>query len=717
MSFLKSIDTGLFNFLNQSISNPVFDWLMPFLSGNKLFVPFVIFMAAFVIWKYRARGVLCVVFCLVAVGIGDGMVINTIKHAISRLRPFNDIETAITLVGRTGSPSFPSAHSANAFAVSMVVFIYFRNSWKFMLPLAFGIAFSRVYNGVHYPSDTIVGSVMGAGYGLGFVWMFREVWNYAGPRWFPEWWTKLPDLMDPDRREAGEQRPVATASPESKWLRLGFVLIAVLFVFRVWYISADKIELSEDEAYQWQWSQHLALSYFSKPPLIAYTQALGTGIWGDTAFGVRFLSPVIAAILGLSLLVFFFRLGMSRAGFWLVLILSVAPLTAVGSILMVIDSLSVMFWALAMMAGWTAIRRDDTVSWLFAGLWLGLGFLAKYTALLQLVSFVLVFLMLPEGRNQFKKKGFYLALLILALCSLPVLLWNAQNDWITVTHLGSRAGLENAWIYNFNFMQDFVLAELGLLNPIFCVAMIWAGIAFWQRYRKDELMVYLFCMGAPLFIGYFLYTIRSRVQPNWIAPAIVPLFALMVVYWGRRFDDGCVALKRWLIAAFVIGVPLVVILHDTNIPGKLTGHRLPSKVDPLTRVRGWSSMADVVEKQRLELAKDGREVFLIGAHYGITSLLSFYIPEANQGVPADPLVYYQAADHPENQYYFWEGYEDRKGQDAIYVRRLKRNAQPEPAPPRIADQFESTTDLGVFDAHYRGGVIHRVHLVACHRLR
>ena len=34
MSFLKSIDTGLFNFLNQSISNPVFDWLMPFLSGN-----------------------------------------------------------------------------------------------------------------------------------------------------------------------------------------------------------------------------------------------------------------------------------------------------------------------------------------------------------------------------------------------------------------------------------------------------------------------------------------------------------------------------------------------------------------------------------------------------------------------------------------------------------------------------------------------------------
>ena len=66
-------------------------------------------------------------------------------------------------------------------------------------------------------------------------------------------------------------------------------------------------------------------------------------------------------------------------------------------------------------------------------------------------------------------------------------------------------------------MQDFVLAELGLLNPIFCVAMIWAAIAFWKRYRKDELLIYLFSMGAPLFVGYFLYTVRSRVQPNWIA--------------------------------------------------------------------------------------------------------------------------------------------------------------------------------------------------------
>ena len=718
MSFLQSIDVALFNFFNQSISNPVFDWLMPFLSGNRLFIPFVLVMAVFLIWKHKTRGILCVVFCLLVVGIGDGWIINTIKHLVGRMRPFHDIEAAITLVGRTGSPSFPSAHSANAFAVSMVILVFYRNSWKFMLPLAFGIAFSRVYNGVHYPSDTIVGSVLGAGYALGIVWILREGWMWAGPKWFPIWWSRLPDLIDPERRE---ELPADVTVGESEsganWLRLGYILIGFMFVFRLWYISAGKIELSEDEVYQWQWSQHLALSYFSKPPLIAYTQAFGTGIWGDNDFGVRFMSPVIAAILGLCLLRFLNSFGRPREGFWLVLLLSVTPLTAVGSILMVIDALSVSFWALAMMTGWLAIRDDSAKAWLFTGLWLGLGFLAKYTALFQLVSFVLFFALLPEARCQFRKKGIYLALGMVALSTVPVLLWNAQNDWITITHLESRAGLTNTWRYNWNFMQDFIVQQLSLLNPIFCIATVWAGLAFWKRYRDDKLMLYLFCMGAPLFVGYFLYTVRSRVQPNWIAPSIVPLFALLVLYWGRRFDEGVTVVKKWLIAGLAIGLPVVIVLHDTNIPGKLFGTRVPPKYDPLVRVRGWSELGRVVEEQRLKMEGQGTKTFLIGSHYGITSVLAFYIPGANEGVPGNPLVYYQTADHPENQYYFWQGYEDRKGQDALYVRRLKLGGDPEETPDRISKQFESVEDLGVFGVNYRGREIHRVHLVACRKLQ
>jgi 4-amino-4-deoxy-L-arabinose transferase-like glycosyltransferase len=84
-----------------------------------------------------------------------------------------------------------------------------------------------------------------------------------------------------------------------KWLRRGYLLLGALLLYRLAYIASGLIELSPDEALFWIQSKHLALSYYSKPPMLACTQFLGTAIWGDNDFGVRFFSPVISAIIGL----------------------------------------------------------------------------------------------------------------------------------------------------------------------------------------------------------------------------------------------------------------------------------------------------------------------------------------------------------------------------------------------------------------------------------
>ena len=81
------------------------------------------------------------------------------------------------------------------------------------------------------------------------------------------------------------------------------------------------IELTEDEAYQWLWSKHPALSYYSKPPMIAYAQWLGTHLWGDNEFGVRFFSPVIAAMMSLLVLRFMAREAGARVAFLLFLVI------------------------------------------------------------------------------------------------------------------------------------------------------------------------------------------------------------------------------------------------------------------------------------------------------------------------------------------------------------------------------------------------------------
>src|SRR5208283_934542 len=122
------------------------------------------------------------------------------------------------------------------------------------------------------------------------------------------------------------------------------------------------------------------------------TQFLGTYLWGDNAFGVRFFSPVIGAILSLIVLRFFAREVNARAGFFLLLIITATPLTSVGAVLMTVDPLSVLFWTAAMLAGWRAVQDKAGVrEWFWVGLWMGLGFLSKYTELFQILCWAVFF--------------------------------------------------------------------------------------------------------------------------------------------------------------------------------------------------------------------------------------------------------------------------------------------------------------------------------------
>ena len=169
-------------------------------------------------------------------------------------------------------------------------------------------------------------------------------------------------------------------------------------------------------------------------------------MWGDTAFGVRFFSPVIAAILSLIVLRFFAREVNARAGFFLLLIITATPLISAGAVLMTIDPLSVLFWTAAMLAGWRAVQDNaETREWLWVGLWMGLGFLSKYTELFQLLCWAVFFALWPAARKHLRRPGPYLALLVNLLCALPVLIWNAQHDWITVSHVANDAGVGSAW--------------------------------------------------------------------------------------------------------------------------------------------------------------------------------------------------------------------------------------------------------------------------------
>ncbi len=219
MHWLQTLDTDLFLFFNRSFVNPFFDWLMPVLSGsggakNVLLAAAITSGGALLIFgKQRAR--VCVLMLALIVGTNDGLVCNTLKHAVGRARPFVTLPEArlfgnvgkgyippeinaqgVDMAANKGSHnSMPSSHAANWFCATMVLFLFYRKSLWFMLPLALAVSFSRLYNGVHYPSDVLAGAIIGAGYAAAAAIALESLWQFIGPKWFPHLYAKSPMLV------------------------------------------------------------------------------------------------------------------------------------------------------------------------------------------------------------------------------------------------------------------------------------------------------------------------------------------------------------------------------------------------------------------------------------------------------------------------------------------------------------------------------------------
>jgi len=276
---------------------------------------------------------------------------------------------------------------------------------------------------------------------------------------------------------------------------------------------------------------------------------------------------------------------------------------------------------------------------------------------------------------------------------------------------------------------------------VFFVGAVWASVAFWKRRHENPLWLYFFCLGAPVFLGHLVYSLHSRIQPNWIAPAIVPMFCLMVVYWDARWREGLRWVKHCLFGGLVLGFAIVVPLHDSDLIGLIAGHPLPGEMDPLRRARAWKETAALVEQSRQTLLREGKPAFIIADHYGMTGLFSFYLPEAKRSLGSLPLAYCLPSKEPGNQLYFWPEYQyrgRRTGQNAVYAieldpHRLEHDwpwrwltgkallyAGDNPSPPlpaQLREEFESVTDLGDFEIKLGDRVFRRLRLFECRNLR
>ena len=165
---ILQLDQQLFIAINEGLSNPFFDWIMPFLRNRVFWTPLYLFLVIFLTRNYGKWGLICIVFMLLTFAITDYFSASIIKPAFERLRPCNDIaiKNELNAIVDCGTGfSFPSTHATNHFGIAMFLILTFYQRWKWIIPLAlfwaFSIAFAQVYVGVHYPTDVLTGAILG----------------------------------------------------------------------------------------------------------------------------------------------------------------------------------------------------------------------------------------------------------------------------------------------------------------------------------------------------------------------------------------------------------------------------------------------------------------------------------------------------------------------------------------------------------------------------
>ncbi len=299
-------------------------------------------------------------------------------------------------------------------------------------------------------------------------------------------------------------------------------------------------ELLHEEAYYWNYGQHLDIGYLDHPPMVGWLIWFFTSLFGQTEFVVRLSSLTcwVAAAY------FMYKLTHAACGaaaaFRMLFLAVVLPLFFGTALVITPDAPLVACWAGALYYLYWAVIKESRCSWLGVGVCMGLGLLSKYTIVLLGVSLVMFLLIDRPARKWFLRLEPYLGLIIAIALFSPVIVWNARQNWASF-------GFQSTKRLTGDF--DFALPELAgsallLLTPAGVLAVFTVIIAKQYLFPKPVTgetsrthRLLLTTTLIPFAIFFFLSLFRLS-KLNWTAP--IWLGALPYIALSMTADDSSI---------------------------------------------------------------------------------------------------------------------------------------------------------------------------------
>jgi undecaprenyl-diphosphatase len=173
IQFLYNIDVQIFYFINKTLANPVTDSVMPFITEINHWKIFYVIMWLYLMIGAGKKGRIVGVLVLLLILASDQLSSNLIKHLVDRVRPCNVLPGVHLLVGCTESYSFPSSHAVNHFAAAVFFSHFYPRLTAAFYTTAVLMTLSRIFCGVHYPSDVLGGAILGIIVGAVFI----KIWT------------------------------------------------------------------------------------------------------------------------------------------------------------------------------------------------------------------------------------------------------------------------------------------------------------------------------------------------------------------------------------------------------------------------------------------------------------------------------------------------------------------------------------------------------------